>query len=89
MSPFVGDEEVDADERREHIARHQQRELQVPRVPNGRDEVGVVAVVDGCLPLDQFPLFEFVDDAAPLPGVDVEFLPELALVDTTGLPDQL
>ena len=78
-----------ADERREHVAGHQEREVQVARVPDGRDEIGVVPVVDRLLALDEAPFLEFVDDTTPLPGVDVEFLPEVALVDSAGLPDQL
>jgi hypothetical protein len=82
----VGVDLVVADERGELVARHQQREVQVPG--RGRQVVGVVAVVDGLLALDELLVGQRVGDAAPLAGTHVQLLPEVALVDASRLPDE-
>ena len=75
-----------ADQRREVVACHQQREIEVA---GDRGEVeGVVTLVDGVLAFDEVAAFERFGDPAALPGVDVEFLPEVALVDAARRADE-
>ena len=74
-----------AGERREHAAGREEGEVQLSG--GGHQGVVVVPGVDGLFALDQ-PLFDQrFGETAPLPGRDVELLPQVALVDAAGVED--